>query len=190
MRPSPADLRDLFVKKRWSPEQIADHYHCSRTTVYRWLRDLDIRRERDSWALTVSADELRALYGEPLSVEQIAKRKQTTPSKVYRAMKRHHIPRRRPTSQTNPRPKAKTPPPADELRQVLQDKGSVKRVADHYRVGVSTAYHWLSAANIEPLRPPGQRRSTAKASAGAAFGPGADGGSDPARTISASRPVG
>jgi transposase len=190
MRPSPADLRDLFVKKRWSPEQIADHYHCSRTTVYRWLRDLDIRRERDSWALTVSADELRALYEEPLTVEQIAKRKQTTPSKVYRAMKRHRIERRRPTSQTNPRPQATEPPPAAELRQVLQDEGSVRGVADHYGIGVRTAHGWLSRAGVPPLRPPGQRRSTAKASAGAAFGPGADGGSDPARTISASRPVG
>lgn len=229
MRPTKRELRRLFVKEGWSPQELADHYHCSRSTVYRWLHDLDlrwekdlwdlfvtrrwslellaryygrsrstvyrwlhdlnIRRERDSWALTVSADELRALYDE-LTLEQVGDREHVTLNQVYKAMKHHQIPRRRPGSQDPPRPQAKTPPPADELRRVLHDEGSVKGVADHYGVGVSTAHRWLSGAGIAPLRPPGQRRSTAERSADAAFGPGVDGGSDPARTISTSRPVG
>ena len=44
-RPIPEVLRELYVEKRYSQQQIADHLSISRDTVVSWLREYGISRD-------------------------------------------------------------------------------------------------------------------------------------------------
>jgi transposase len=154
-RPPREKLVTLFVEQRWSPEQIGAHYGRSRTTVYRWLHQLEIQRPRPSWALTISKAYLAGLYERLGTMEKVADHEQVTMGQVERAMRHHQIQRRRPPWPT--KPQARQRPPTAELRRLyLDQQWSMRRMADHYGCSTRTIHQWLSAPDVDiPRRPPG-----------------------------------
>jgi transposase len=155
-RPPREKLVTLFVEERWSPEQIGAHYGRSRTTVYRWLHELEIERPRSSWALTVSKGYLAGLYERLGTMEKVAEHEHVTMGQVERAMDHHQIERRRPAWPSESQ--ARQRPPTAELRRLyLDQQWSMRRMADHYGCSSRTIHEWLSAPDVNiPRRPPGR----------------------------------
>jgi IS30 family transposase len=155
-RPRREQLVALFVEKRWSPEKIGAHYGRSKTTVYRWLQDLEIKRPRSSWALTVSKAYLAGLYGQLGTMERVAGHEQVTVGQVERAMDHHQIERRHPPWPSESKA-TERPPTAEQRRLYLDLEWSERTMAVHYGCSTRTIHEWLSAPDVDiPRRPPGR----------------------------------
>lgn len=154
VRPTRAELADLYQRDQRSAVDIARRYDVTPTTVYSWLRKADIpahtaaNRESKNEASRV----VRALYEEQLTFGAIARLVGCSTSTVARTLDRQHVPRRRPQPRLEPQ----------AVRDAITAGCSAADIAHACGTATSTVYRTLQRHGIDNPTT-ARQRSTANA---------------------------
>lgn len=147
------DLEALYLDQRLSVEEVAACMSCSGSSIYNALRrfDIPIRPRREPVAVSLSAEEMRALYVEQrLSEEQIAARLGTSAWQVR--LRRRTLRVRRPASPP-PHPPPVTSPGPEVLQELYAARGlTLVEIARRYHTSGPKVRAWLVDAGI-PVAP-------------------------------------
>jgi predicted DNA-binding protein YlxM (UPF0122 family) len=91
------ELRELYLEKEMSSNELADEFSCSKRTILKRLREYNIPRRKPGLERRddITKEVLEKLYiREELSTREIAGKLDTGRSTVYRKLKKYEIPTR------------------------------------------------------------------------------------------------
>ena len=147
-----AELRELYVVRDWTAEQVATHYGCDSTTIRRKLHGcgIPIHPSRGRPCVEIPCAELRELYlAQEWTTAQIAIHYDRSDSTINRWFRKCGIPTRPP-----PRGHRRVEIPCTELRKLyVAQEWEQDQIAAHYDRSCPTISRWLYECGI-PTRPP------------------------------------